>query len=220
MRILKTTPIFPLLLLLLPTLATAGPPVALVGQAGTLGVGAVIYLGFPHSVDLRFGSNVFLIRRAVDSGSTQYRARMRLESFTLLGDWHPFRGVFRFTAGVIDNQNRFFLRATPRGGTYTISGTTYTYAAPQAGGGSLVGTVTFAPVAPYVGIGFGNPFRGGHWTVGLDLGVVYQGAPKVSLSATTLWMAANVPTAQESLHKTFDALRWYPVVMFSGGYRF
>lgn len=219
MRTLKTARIFALLLPILPTPATAGLPVALVGQAGTLGVGAVIYLGFPHSVDLRFGSNVFLMRHAVDSGSTRYRARMRLESFTLLGDWHPFRGIFRLTAGMIDNQNRFSLRATPRSGTYTIGGTTYTYAAPQAGG-SLVGSVTFAPVDPYIGIGFGNPFRGGHWTAGLDLGVVYQGTPKVSLSATTAQMAANVPAAQESLQNTFDAFRWYPVVMLSGGYRF
>ncbi len=219
MRILKTARIFALLLPILPTPATAGLPVALVGQAGTLGVGAVICLGFPHSVDLRFGSNVFLIRHAVDSGSTRYRAWMHLESFTLLGDWHPFRGNFRLTAGMIDNQNRFSLRATPRSGTYTVGGTTYTYAAPQAGG-SLVGSVTFASVAPYVGIGFGNPFRGGHWTAGLDLGVVYQGTPKVSLSATTPQMAANVPTAQASLQNTFDALRWYPVAMFSVGYRF
>ena len=113
------------------------------------------------------------------------------------------------------------MTATPVSGNYTINGTSYT----AAQVGSLTGEATWNPVDPYLGIGFGNPFRGSHWTFGLDLGVVYEGSAKVSLSATGAaalpQLASDVQSEQTQAQDTISRYsKWYPVLMVSLGYRF
>ncbi len=200
--------------------SAAASPVAVTAQAGTLGAGGSVYLALPYRVDMRFGGNYFSLSHALDSGGVHYDGSVRLQSFTLLADWHPFHGVFRLTGGVAYNDNRFSLTATPSGGTYTINGTSYT--AQQVG--SLTGKVTFNRANPYFGIGLGNPFRGGHWTFGLDLGMLYQGTPKVSLTATGAaadpQLADDVDAATAQVRSDVRKYKWYPVAMFSVGYRF
>ncbi|GBE09657.1 hypothetical protein BMS3Bbin12_01981 [bacterium BMS3Bbin12] len=207
-------------LLLASASSAAASPVAVTAQAGTLGAGGSVYLALPYHADMRFGGNYFSLSHALDSGGVHYDGSVRLQSFTLLADWHPFHGVFRLTGGVAYNDNRFSLTATPSGGTYTINGTPYS----PSQVGSLTGVVTFNRADPYFGIGLGNPFRGGHWTFGLDLGVLYQGTPKVSLTATGAaadpQLASDIDAATAQVRSDVRKYRWYPVVMFSAGYRF
>lgn len=200
--------------------AADAAPLAVTAQAGTLGAGGSVWLGLPFHADVRFGGNYLPFSHALDSGGVHYDGSVRLQSFTLLADWHPFHGYFRLTGGLAYNDNRFTLTATPSGGTYTINGTSYT----SSQVGALTGTATFNRADPYFGIGLGNPFHGGRWTFGLDLGVLYQGTPKVSLSATGAAadprLAADVQAAADQVRSDVRKYKWYPVVMFSVGYRF
>jgi opacity protein-like surface antigen len=208
-------------LLLASASSAVASPVAVTAQAGTLGAGGSLYLALPYHADVRFGGNYFSLSHALNSGGVHYDGTVRLQSFTLLADWHPFHGVFRLTGGVAYNDNRFSLTATPAAGKgYTIHGHPYTVK--QVG--SLTGVVTFNRANPYFGIGLGNPFRGGHWTFGLDLGMLYQGTPKVSLNATGAIAGSNlakdVLAAADQVRSDVHKYKWYPVAMFSVGYRF
>lgn len=208
------------LLALFASPAYAVTPLALAVQGGTLGVGGSIYLALPLHTDVRFGGAYLPVSHALNSGGVHYDGSVRLQTFTLLADWHPFHGIFRLTGGIVYNDNRFTLTGTPNGGTYIINGTSYT--ASQVG--SLTGVATFNRVDPYFGFGLGNPFRGGRWSVGLDLGVVYQGAAHVSLTATGAaadpQLANDVSAAADQVRSDVHKYQWYPVAMFSLGYRF
>ncbi len=211
-------------LLLASASSAVASPVAVTAQAGTLGAGGSLYLALPYHSDVRFGGNYFSISHALNSGGVHYDGTVRLQSFTLLADWHPFHGVFRLTGGVAYNDNRFSLTATPSGGTYTINGRPYS----ASKVGLLTGVVAFNRADPYFGIGLGDPFRGGHWTFGLDLGVLYQGTPKVSLTAPGTapntpfahTLAGNINIAAAQVRNDVNKYKWYPVAMFSVGYRF
>lgn len=78
-------------------------------------------------------------------------------------------------------------------------------------------------VKPYVGLGWGNPFRGGPLTFTVDLGAIYGGTPSVSLSAHC---GAAAPQGSSACAQIQDSLaaerarlagdvtlaKWYPVL--------
>jgi hypothetical protein len=77
-------------------------------------------------------------------------------------------------------------------------------------------------VQPYVGIGWGNPFRGGPLTFTADLGAIYGGTPSVSLSAQCGVAAPPGSSACSQIQNSLAAERaqlasdvtvakWYPV---------
>ena len=72
-------------LLLLPFSAQAFPHTAVVVQGGTLGIGGALYLGLPHSTDVRFGAGYFSLSHAFTSGNIHYDGHARIENFSLLG---------------------------------------------------------------------------------------------------------------------------------------
>ena len=50
---------------------------------------------------------------------------------------------------------------------------------------SLQGKLTFSPLSPYLGVGWGNPVaKDKGWGMVSDIGVIFQGSPKYSLNAT------------------------------------
>lgn len=163
-----------------------------------------------------------------------YDAKLKLQSFGALLDFHPFKGSFRISAGLLGNGNQADLRASCPGecdiAEVTVSG----------GDARLVGKVDFKSAAPYLGIGFGNAMSGGNLYGIFDVGVLFQGKPKVDLAA--LGTADNVTfedgsTAQDvpmsdpriqdavaeeqaSLQDDVDSYKMYPVVSLGIGYRF
>jgi hypothetical protein len=109
-----------------------------------------------------------------------YDAEAKLANLSALLDWSPL-GPFRITAGLIANSNKVDVTGRPRAGSSFPADSTVT------------GTVKPGrSVAPYLGIGYGNV-----WTKGVnfyaDLGVMFQGKPKVDLNANC---GASVTPAQ------------------------
>jgi len=111
----------------------------------------------------------------------------------------------------------------PRAGTtYDINGVSYS----AAQVGNLRGNVDFNSIAPYLGIGWGNPFgSGGNWSFSCDLGVVFQGSPNVSLAADGQFaddpaFQANLEAERRDLEDELDSYKYYPVVSLGVTYRF
>ncbi|MEO8333080.1 MAG: hypothetical protein ABI479_11665 [Gallionella sp.] len=154
---------------------------AVTGKIGTLGIGAELNMGFSDSVTGRIGFNSFTRNYNANSNQVNYDFKLQLQTVSGLADWYPFSGSFRTSGGLFYNNNKVGLNAKPSGGTYTIGATTYN----AADVGSLQGEMSFNTVAPYIGIGWGNPVaKDKGWGMTSDVGVLFQGKPKTSLTAT------------------------------------
>ena len=123
---------------------------------------------------------------------------------------------------------RIDVSGRPHDGTYTIDGTTYN----AAQVGTLSGQLKFGnSVKPYVGPGWGNPFRGGPLTFTLDLGAIYGGTPSVSLTAhcgvaappgssACTQLQNSVAGEQAQLASNVTFAKWYPVLNVGLSLRF
>lgn len=145
-------------------------------RAGTTGIGGDIGFNVAPTLDARVGYSYLRYKTHYNS-DINYDAKLQLSNLNGLLDWSPFPGGFRFTGGLIANQNKADLNST--GGTYTLNGMTY-----NSNDASVNGTVKAGrSVAPYLGIGYGNVARAGV-NFYFDLGIMFMGSPKVSLSAS------------------------------------
>jgi len=196
--------------------------VAVSVEASSLGPGAKVDIKAMDKLNVRLGGNGFSYNFSGKAQDVDYKVKLHLMSFCLLADWFPFeQHDWRFTGGAILNKNRVNVDAKPAV-SYKVGDTTYT----SAQVGSLAGKITFEPVAPYLGLGWGNPFgKDSHWSFNFDLGAMYQGAPKVNLDANG--PIANDPTFQSNLAQEKDQLKdktnrfkFYPVVAIAVAYRF
>lgn len=151
--------------------------VALGVRASTLGLGGEVSYRLNGRVGLRGGVNYFslTVERTVEG--VIYDVKPKLTNGTAIVDLYPLGGSFHFSAGALLNGNEGRLTAQ-LAGPITIGARTYT--PPEVG--SLIGTVDFNSLAPYLGLGFGG---GGRVAFLFDLGVGITGTPKVDLVGQT-----------------------------------
>jgi len=173
-------------------------------RAGTTGLGADFGWGIAPTLGGRIGLSGMNFNTDVETSDVNYDAKVKLANLNLFLDWSPL-GPFRLTAGFIANNNKVDLTGQ---GSGSLSGTT------------LTGTVKpDKDFAPYLGVGYGNV-----WTKGVnfyfDLGVMFQGSPKVALTATCGPAATpaqcsqaqnDVATEQQKLQDKLDKYKYYPV---------
>ncbi|MDD4962603.1 MAG: hypothetical protein PHI11_01645 [Gallionella sp.] len=105
----------------------------------------------------------------------------------------------------------------PTGGVYNLGGVNY-----AAAGTALQGDMTFNSLSPYIGIGWGNPVaKDKGWGFVADLGLLYQGNPKASLTATggTAAFQVAVVAEQTQFQAALNAFTWHPVAMLGLSYQ-
>ena len=152
----------------------------------------------------------------MDSTDTNYDAKAKLSNGNLFLDWAPLGPFFRVTGGLVLNANKVDVTAQATGGTFTLGGTTYS----AADVGTLTGTVKSGnSAAPYLGIGYGR-VAGAGVNFYADLGVMFQGTPKASLTATcgpatpaALCSQIQASTALEAvdLQDSIKNFKYFPV---------
>ncbi len=199
--------------------------VRLDGHISTLGGGLELAVPFSDKFDARLGFNQFKFSTTQNSGGLNYKGDLKMSSVGLLADWRPWSGVTHLTAGAIFNGNKLAMSATTTPGFYNINGQTY-----YSNGGDTVNTnVEFNKVAPYLGFGWsGNPKKKG-FSFSTDIGILFQGSPKATVTATGNWQqtpgtAANIgqltTNAQNQLNADLKNFNIYPVVSLGIGYAF
>ena len=189
-------------------------------KAGTLGGGVELTTNIiPMLLNARIQANGFRYNTTVNNTSVNYDAKLKLFSVGALADFYPLAGKFRITAGAYYNGNRLTLTGVPTAASYTFNGTTYTAA--QAG--SVTGTMDFNKLAPYAGIGWGDAVSSGS-PIGfnIDFGVLYQGKPKTTITATgaTAGMATDVAAEKARLDSEVKKYKFYPVASVGISYHF
>lgn len=207
----------------LPAAASADTSVGL--RAGTLGGGIELSQALSQRLAIRIAVDGYdSYSRKGTQSSIEYDATAKLQTGSLLGDWFPFAGNFRISAGAMYNGNKVTLKGKPTGGTFVINGVTY-----QASDiGTLDGQVDFNTAAPYFGIGYGRPINGG-LSLTFDLGVLFQGTPKSKLSATCgpatpaptcSALQSDVAAQQAQMDESLSKFKYYPVVSLGLAYTF
>lgn len=173
---------------------------------------------FGENFNTRLGISFFSLSQDGGGGAEDYTytADAKLTSVSLLADYFPFGQTFRLSGGLMLNFNKFDINLVPTD-SYTIGGDVYT---PEKLG-SLAANVNFSKVAPYIGIGLGNPLGGDSGLkFTFDMGTFYQGAPGVDLSAEGLIEPSASPDQEETLENNLDWFKWYPVLSIGLSYKF
>ena len=150
-------------------------------QIGTLGIGVSVAKSIAPQVNGRLGFNFGKLDTSRTDSGISYDSQLNLSSVQLFGDYYPFSSSgFRVTGGLVAQNNTFSVTSKPSNGSYTIDNIQY----PASTVGSLTGEYKYAnSIAPYVGIGIGKSTNDG-FGFNADLGVMFTGSPKVSLSAS------------------------------------
>jgi hypothetical protein len=218
---------------LLPALLTIGisaPAMALAEtgdialgiKGGTAGLGGEVIVGILDNLNFRTGYNTFSYEGNSTESDIDYDYKLKLNSLPILIDLHPFGGGFRVTSGIFINNNEVTGAAEPTGTTIEVGEGTYNV----ADVGTLNAKIDFNTAAPYLGIGWGNAVgKGSPLTIMFDIGIMFQGSPKVSLNATgniasDVAFQENLDREISDLKDDIESVQYYPIVSLGLAYRF
>ena len=192
-------------------------------KGSTLGIGGEVTMNLIPSLNVRSGFNAFNYTGSATKSDIDYKYKLKLQTIPVLLDLHPFADSgFRLSSGILINNNKVTATGKPQT-DYKIGDGTYD----KDLLGTLTGKIDFNKVSPYAGIGWGNAVaKHSALTLSCDLGVMFQGTPKVSLAASNSVIAANT-TFQTDLAKEVtkvkdatDNIKYYPVISIGLAYSF
>jgi len=182
-----------------------------------LGLGGEVAAKVATDINVRFGFNdLNLDFDDKDIEDIEYDLGVDLSSVSALVDWHIFADSFKITGGFISMDNTINLDARPSENV-EIGDTTYT----PAQVGTLKGNLDIDGLAPYLGIGWGNPFTcSRRWGFTVDLGVAFTDSPDVSLYSTGIVSQVDLEKERRDIEDDMDFFRIYPVLSLGLFYRF
>lgn len=194
-------------------------------QIGTQGLSAQVGYRSDHDFSVRAAWNQFGFDKSFTVDNVKYDSDIRLKSLGLLFDYYPLDNGFHMTAGLYRNDNRISASGvidqmfSHRVGNHVI----------QVDGkqlGKSSAKVEYAPVAPYLGIGYHNVVKEG-FSFAADIGVLYQGNARVSVEPPEGVRNLNIQQVKDrtqqqkhEIEKMANKVRWYPVVSLGVAYTF
>ena len=198
---------------------------ALTGKVSTLGIGAELSTNIFDGVNARFGINGGNYKYNGNAGSSSYQNDLQMQSASLIFDWYPIKSSFRASGGLIYNNTKSVF--VPTGSSLLLNGNQYfTSGTGPNALSTFEGTMSFMPVAPYIGIGWGNPVeKNKGWGLVSDFGLLYQGEPTIDLvvgcatptGCPTLQADANAANAK--LQSDLSKYKLWPVVSIGVSYQ-
>jgi hypothetical protein len=144
-------------------------------KAGALGLGIEYTRSFSDRMALRAGVNGSKLGFDAEESGIDYEFDFVWDSISVAFDFHPLTTALRVTGGVLFNDNRLEASSRPSG-SVTIGSDTYT----SAEVGTLMGRMGFDGTALFAGVGWDWSKRK-RVGMSLDVGILDQGAPSVSL---------------------------------------
>lgn len=181
-------------------------------RVGSQGVGADLSLALTSFLNVRAGGTSFSIALPEatiedENVDVAFTGDASLMTASLLADLFPFRNGIRLTAGATYNNSSISTTGSPTD-SYSVQSRTFT--TQQIG--SLTAELGYgSSIQPYVGIGFGNPARGGRIGLLFDAGVLLSGPPELTMSGTGM-IAPTATENQETIQEALDGIEIFPVL--------
>lgn len=175
-----------------------------------LGYGAEVGVDF-GPVRVRGQLNTFDYDRNLEIDENDFDVTLALDSRGVLVDLHPFDGAFHFSGGLYDNGN--MLKAESKGVVLVNN-------KPALG---VSADADFSSTAPYVGIGwlFGRSNK--DLVAHLEVGVMDNGDPDVSLyvpSGNGVITDEDIAAKEREMEKDLEGFGLFPVIKLGVGYYF
>ena len=181
---------------------------AVSGKASTLGLGGEFTTAVTSNINARVGINTLDIDfDDQEIEDVEFDLGVDLSSYSALVDWHVFDGSFRISGGIISIDNDIDLEARPTE-NIEIGDVYFT----PAEAGTLYGSIENDEVAPYVGIGWGNPLTH-HRRWGFTCDAARGGTKPPGFDAELAKLKGDI-------EDFFDKFELYPVIAVSFFYRF
>ncbi len=200
--------------------------IAVTGNVGTPGIGAQVTGRIFPNLNARIGFSGLSFNGNFTESDIEYDTDVDLRTIPAFVDYFPNEDSgFRITGGLVYNGNQ----ASGVGQTSTNEGIpsyrigNTTFAAAEVG--TLQAEVDFPDFAPYIGVGWGNPVAfGKRWGFFMDLGVMFQRSPDVSLTApgaaSNPILASELERERDDLEDELGRFRFYPVLQVGVTYQF
>jgi len=203
------------------TFGTASADFGVGVKAGTLGLGLEGRWNPVPMIDFRVGANAYDYDTDESTSDIDYDATLELDSYYITGNINFPLSPLRLTAGVFANNNEIALVSQDTGSQDIELGG---IPLPADVVGTVSGRTYFEDVAPYAGIGIDFEIFD---KVGLnfDVGVLWQGEPKVGLTADgtgsgQLPFEAALELERQQLEDDLSDYKAYPVVSLAFIYNF
>lgn len=201
-------------------------------KAGLFGVGVDVTSRLTKRLNARIGFNYLPIEVEQTEEDIEYDVDVKFRQLSFLLDYHPFAGNLKLSAGLVRNNSKFSFAASGQD-TYEIDGVDY------EGDLTLAGELTFQPLAPYIGIGFGNAVRVNKgFGFSFEFGVLATAEPDFDLEATGIASSSNINNGrpfdvttnaeftealreeEAQVESDLEELKILPVMMFGLSYQF
>ncbi|MBC3784084.1 hypothetical protein [Spirosoma utsteinense] len=195
------------------------PGFAVMLSAGSAGGGVAVGYSINRQLAARLGFNMFnysgTLKSGKDSDNLQigFDYKLKLQTTNLLLDFYPFkRSGFRVTGGAFYNLNQISFFGKP---VKDVTFNDVTFTVDEVG--TLDGKATFNKIAPYIGLGFGNPYTRGRLKFMADVGFFYQQSPTISFTTTGML----TPSSDQGpiIQKNLSPLKYYPIVTLGASYK-
>ena len=193
-------------------------------KLGTLGLGFDVSTPINDKLSARFNLNGASYTDTDSQDGNDFEGTLDLMTAGILLDYYPFENNFRLSGGAYYNGNGFEGNVKPSATTTVdINGKEYNI----GDIGSLDSKIKFDKVAPYIGLGWGNDTHDKGWGFTFDLGVLYHGEGKGTLTPKDLSplidraeLDRNVKNEEQNINDDLSDYRVYPVVSLGVNYSF
>jgi len=194
-------------------------------KAGTMGAGAEISAALVPNTRIRGGINYLTYEFDSTIDRINYDFDTQFNSISALLDIHPFGGAFFLSGGVYFNNNSVDVTGTVPPESFPAAYQSFDFLADYV---SISGEVEFMPVAPYVGLGWRSNSGETGWGLGVELGVLYQGAPDVKNLRLNAPVDINdigevqqfLKQQEKDIEDELSWFEWYPVASLLLTYNF
>jgi len=194
-------------------------------KIGTMGAGAEISAALVPNTRIRGGINYLTYEFDSTIDSIDYTFDTSFNSISALLDVHPFGGTFFLSGGVYFNNNSVDVTGSLPPESFPVDYQSFNFLADYI---SISGEVEFLPVAPYVGLGWRSNSGEPGWGFGVELGVLYQGAPDVKNLRINAPVDVNevddvqlfLKQQEADIEDELSWFEWYPVASLMLTYHF
>ncbi|RYC71377.1 hypothetical protein [Spirosoma sordidisoli] len=195
------------------------PGFAVMLSAGSAGGGVAVGYSINRQLAARLGLNLFSYSGTLTSGKDTddiqigFDYKLKLLNTNLLLDYYPFkRSGFRLTGGAFYNLNQISFFGKP---VKDVKFNDITFTIDEVG--TLDGRADFNKIAPYIGLGFGNPYTRSRLKFMADVGFFYQQSPQITFKTTGLLEPSSDQGAV--IENNLKPLKYYPIVTIGLAYK-